>query len=250
MFLFERLPAFTHDDVVTAASAGVAQLRRPAVLAEAQHGGALQQAAGFEVPDQPRIGQIEAGAQFVLHPRVVLVVRVPAAVGQAVLIPKDTDQPAARLHEPPGDQGPLAISRHAVAFPHYHRFAANIEGRAQPAGREHRVSHPLVAVEALGLLAAIKPMPGLVQLLKERPASIESIEREMFAQCSRGGKRELAVRLDTPIRIAKLLDDASILLNKARRTLPFELRPDRIVLGAQQGPVGTRVDCGIGPPGT
>ena len=58
-------------------------------------------------------------------------VRVPAAAGQAVLVPEDADDAAAGLDQPAGGQARLAEQRLAVQVAGGVGLAAQIEGLGQ-----------------------------------------------------------------------------------------------------------------------
>ncbi len=119
--------------VVAAAAPARAQLRRPAVLAQADDQRLVEQPARVEVDQEARERAVEARQELVLHPGEVVPVGVPAGAGQAVLVPEDGDEPAPRLDQPPRRQRGLAEEGHAVEVAGGGRLAVEVEGAAAAA---------------------------------------------------------------------------------------------------------------------
>src|SRR5262245_45404738 len=102
--------------------------RRAAVLAGPNHERFVEKPARFKVVDQAGIGEIETGQQVFLKPWVVVVVRVPGAVGElAKAVPKDGDELAASFDEPTCRQTSLAEQRDSVAFTESERLASHVQ---------------------------------------------------------------------------------------------------------------------------
>src|SRR5262245_60313571 len=89
--------------VIAAASVAVRQLGRPPVFADADHQGFVQETSDFEVTDQTRKRQVKTRTKLIFQSLVVLIMGIPATIRQSVLVPENTDEPAACLHQPPGN---------------------------------------------------------------------------------------------------------------------------------------------------
>ena len=111
--------------------------------------------------------------------------RIPGAVGQAVLVPEDAHEPTACLDEAAGDEGRLAEESHAVLLAYSTRLAPKVERPVQPAGGEQGEGHTSVAVEVARGFAGVEPPLGIVQSSQQRTAAVDAIQ----GQVSVGGGR-------------------------------------------------------------
>ncbi len=64
--------------MIASAEIRLVDLRRATVFAEANHERVVQQAAAFEIQNQPGISLVESGQQLIDHAWEVFVVRVPS----------------------------------------------------------------------------------------------------------------------------------------------------------------------------
>ncbi len=186
-------PAAGHDDrvaarpVVAASAVAERQLGRPAVLAQQDDQGLVEQPATIEVDQQPREGLIEARQELVLHAGEVVPVGIPAGAGQAILVPEDGDEPAAGLDEPPRGQatpGRRGSCRRAsaVSSGSWPRSNARADGRR--AGEV--VGHRAVPVDARrSRRRGIGRAANLLELLEQRPAAVEAVEGQFRRQVRR-----------------------------------------------------------------
>ena len=105
-----------------------------------------EQPALIQIGDQPVPSLVQARAKLLLHAGIVVVVRVPAAAGQAVFVPKHADDAAAGFDQPPRGQARLSEQRVAVQFAHAGVFFAQIERVAQLVRLEQLVGHLPIAI--------------------------------------------------------------------------------------------------------
>src|SRR5205823_6247799 len=77
----------------------VVKLGSPAVFAQADDKRLIEHAAAIEVDQEAGKGLVEARKEFVLHPREVIPVGVPAGAGEAVFVPEYGQEAAARLDQ-------------------------------------------------------------------------------------------------------------------------------------------------------
>src|SRR5690349_18965861 len=89
-------------------------LRRATMFARAYHQRVVEQAAAIQIVDQAVPTKVEPRTQLLLHAGVVIVVRVPTAASQAILVPEHTDHSAAGLDQSTGREARLTEKRMAV----------------------------------------------------------------------------------------------------------------------------------------
>ena len=137
----------------------------------------VEHPALVQVRNEPREAAVEAGHQFVLHPRVVVPVRVPAGAGQAELVPEHRDEPRPGFDQPAGRQASLAEQRHAIGLARLARFAAEVERLPQLLRAEQRIRPS----RGTGRRCRNRPAPAAAsfELVQERFAAIEPVERDV-----------------------------------------------------------------------
>ncbi len=228
--------------VVAPTALDVGQLWRPPVFADAQHGRLGEQAPRFQVADQSGVGRIEGGTEFVLHARIVLVVRVPRAVRQTVLVPEDADKSAARLDQPASDRGCPGRSTSCRSSPRTgHRLCGGCRA-PRASGAMSRASRPCPdsgqsswppgrhrAGAGRGPVA-----PASERRRSSRSRVMYRVSREFRAE----EISEAALRLDAAVGIAELLNDASVLLGEGFGALTTELSPDRVIGRPKETAIG------------
>ena len=84
-------------------------------------------------------------------------VGVPAGVHQAVLVPADRDELAARFQEPSRREARLSKQRHAVLLSHLRRLALHVEGVAKLPRSQHRAGQSAVPGERGSLVLPSAP---------------------------------------------------------------------------------------------
>ena len=117
-------------------------LRRPAEVAEPHDQRVVQQPAVVQVFQQGRVAAIEHRQLALLQALEVVLVRVPAAVG-------DGDELHARLDQPPGQQARLAERASAVALARAVGLLAQVERLLGPGRGDQAVGLLVEAVAGL-----------------------------------------------------------------------------------------------------
>ena len=160
--------------------------------------------------------------------------RVPAAAGQAIFVPKYRHHAAAGLDQTPRSEASLAEKRAAVHVAGRIGLGANVQRAAQIIGLQQRVGHLPVAIELPAAAAGGQVRPRLIQLREQRPAPVEAIERDLGRQRRRRRHDEMAIGRKLDIRIVVL--ELLLLQRLGQRlgALTDEIGPDRIVFAPQE----------------
>src|SRR5205823_1554991 len=96
-------------------------------LAGADDERVVQESAAVEIGDQAVPADVEARRELFLHPLEMVPVRIPAAAGQTIFVPKDGDDFAAGFNQPTGREAGLAKERLAIELPRLARFTPQVE---------------------------------------------------------------------------------------------------------------------------
>ena len=106
---------------------GLVEIRRATVLAQAEDQRVIEHSSAIHVVQQRRERAVECGQQELAHPRVMVVMRVPAFVGLTILVPADGDEFDSRFEQPSSGETGLAEERHAVLLAQADRLAFEAE---------------------------------------------------------------------------------------------------------------------------
>src|SRR5687767_6438708 len=87
----------------------------------------VHHAAAVEIGNQTVPTLVEARRELLLHSRIVVPVGIPAAAGEAELIPEHADDAAPSLYQPAGGQARLAKKRLTVQLARFARLFAQVE---------------------------------------------------------------------------------------------------------------------------
>ena len=226
--------------VVTAAAAAGGDLRRPAVLADADDQRLVEKATGFEVDEQAREGAVEPGEEFVLHTGEVIPVGVPPGAGEAVLVPEDRDEPAAGLDEPACGEAGLAEEGHAVEVAGPVGFEAEVERPAELLRSQEVVGHRTVAVDAGDLGLRVDLPAQVFELLEHRTAIVHPIDRQARPAIGDGRELEPAVAGDAAVGLEVVPDLVGEGLLGLLRPLADELGANGVIELAEEAAVRAR----------